>query len=87
MKNIFTEHPHSINETYFQHLCFALLFGGQMLVGGIACVLHAFFPFIFEKTGSNMLLKMTHRFIERMPYVEERVIILSKIIESKKTKE
>lgn len=83
MKNIFTKHPHSLEETYFQHLFFALKFGVTMLLGGLACIMHAIFPFLFEKTGSNLLLKMTHNFIERMPAAEERVVCLSKMIESK----
>jgi hypothetical protein len=87
MKNIFTKHPHSLEESYFEHLFFALKFGTTMLLGGLACILHAIFPFLFEKTGSNLLLKMTHNFVERMPVAEERVIYLSKMIESKVRKQ
>lgn len=86
MKNIFTDHPHSIDESYFQHLKFASQFGGQMMLGGIACILHAIFPFMFQKTGSNILLKMTHHFIDRMPTVEERVVAIAVLIEQKKNK-
>lgn len=83
MKNIFTEHPHSIGESYLQHMRFAFNFGFTMLIGGMACILHAVFPFIFQKTGSNYLLKMTHDFVDRMPNVEHRVIKISRLIESK----
>lgn len=86
MKNIFTEHPHSVGETYFQHLKFASLFAFRMIIGGFACLIHAFLPFVFKKTGSNMLLKSTHHFVTRMPHVEERVIEISRIIETKKIK-
>ncbi len=86
MKNIFTKHPDSIGESYLQHMKFALIFGARMLVGGVACVIHAIFPFLFEKTGSNVLLKMTQYFVERMPQAEERVVVLGKIIESKTKK-
>jgi hypothetical protein len=84
MKNIFTEHPHSINETYFQHLKFAGLFGIRMMMGGLACMAHAIFPFLFQKTGSNLLLKMTHHFVERMPKLEGRVSDLFLMMEAKK---
>lgn len=84
MKNVFTEHPHSIGESYFQHFRFATCFGMKMIVGGFACLLHAIFPFIFKKTGSDLLLKMTHDFVERMPNVEGRIEVLSQCIESKK---
>lgn len=84
MKKLFIKHPHSVGETYFQHLRFAFGFGINMLLGGLACIIHAIFPFLFQKTGSNMLLKSFHQFVERMPVPEERVIILSQSIEKKR---
>ncbi|HLX55172.1 MAG TPA: DUF6356 family protein [Aquella sp.] len=83
MKNIFTEHPHSVGETYWQHAKFAGLFAGSMLAGGIACLLHAIFPFLFQKTASNFLLTMMHTFVERAPHLDERIIPLSQTIENK----
>lgn len=73
MQNPFTEHPHSVGETYFQHLVFASIFGFRMLIGGFACLIHAVFPFWFKKTGSDYLLKMTHNFVQRMPHDEARI--------------
>jgi hypothetical protein len=83
MKNIFTVHPSSIGESYFQHMKFAGGFGFNMLLGGLACILHAVFPFLFETTGSDVLAKMTRHFVERMPRVEGSVVHLSEIIEKK----
>lgn len=65
--NIFTKHPHSLQETYFQHLQIALTFGIQMTFGGIACLIHAFFPFLFEKTASNLIIKLHKAFLTRNP--------------------
>ena len=87
MKNIFTSHPQSVGETYLEHFKFASAFGMNMIVGGLACLIHAIFPFLFKKTGSDYLLKMTHHFVQRMPIVEERVAILSKSIEMKLNKQ
>ncbi len=86
MDNFFTKHPHQIGESYFQHLKFAGAFGLNMLVGGFACILHAIFPFVFEKTGSNKLLSMTRNFVERMPKVDDRVVDIGRIINERKTK-
>lgn len=83
MTNPFTKHPHEMGETYLQHFFHALKFGLTMLIGGIACILHAFFPFIFQKTGSNLLLKMTHQFISRSPLLEDRFVVLSESIDKK----
>ena len=55
MMTLFTRHPRSIGETYFEHLCMALGFAGRMLVATLVCTVHAFLPFLFEKTGSGMI--------------------------------
>lgn len=83
MRNIFTEHPRNINETYFTHLLFATKFGLQMIIGGVACLIHAVFPFLFKDTGSNFLLRMIHDFICRMPPDENRIVTLANVIEKK----
>ena len=86
MKNIFTEHPKSIGETYFQHMFFAFSFGINMLLGGLACVIHAIFPFLFVKTASNFLLKMTENFVKRAPKNEARLVCLAKCLDEKISK-
>lgn len=73
MKNPFTAHPQTIGETYSEHLKFASKFGLKMLLGGSACLIHALFPFIFQKTGSQILLKLIHEFLQRMPLDERKV--------------
>jgi len=84
MKNIFTEHPHSVNETYFQHMKFASFYGINMLIGSLACFVHAIFPFLCKKTASHFLLKMTCHFVDRMPTIEGKIADLSAIIDQKK---
>ena len=83
MKNIFTEHPKSLGETYFQHMKFACWLGWSMLMASVAFIIHAIFPFLLQKTGSNILFKVTHRFIDRVPKVEERLIHLSEALDHK----
>ena len=83
MKKIFTHHPNSVGETYIEHFVYAAQFGFTMLFSGIACLIHAIFPFMFKKTGSNLLFKMLHRFMERAPASEHRIIQLSKVIKKK----
>lgn len=83
VKNVFTDHPHSVGETYLQHLYFASKFGIRMLIGGVACIIHAILPFLFKKTASNLLLTMTNDFITRMPVVDESVITIGRLIDKK----
>ena len=54
MTNPFTKHPHSVNETYAEHLGFALKFGAKMTPGGLAAMLHAVFPFLFVTTAGRI---------------------------------
>lgn len=54
MSNPFTSHPHTVSETYFQHLAFALKFGIKMTLGGIAAIIHAAAPFLFVSTAGRI---------------------------------
>ena len=54
MRNLFTDHPHRVNETYVEHLGFALRFGLKMTWGGIAAMLHAVLPFLFVTTAGRI---------------------------------
>ena len=65
MRKLFTEHPASVGESYFQHLCAASGFAFRMFAGGIACFLHALFPFAFEYTGSNCITSLHEQMIAK----------------------
>ena len=56
--NIFTEHPHSIGESYWKHFLFALKFAGKLFAAGFAALVHAILPFCFEKTASQLIRGM-----------------------------
>ena len=83
MKNIFTEHPKSLGESYFQHMKFAIYIGFNMIIGGFALLIHAIFPFMLLKTGSNLLFKTTYRFVARVPRIEKHVAAISLLIRKK----
>ncbi len=53
ISNLFTDHPHSINETYLEHMSQAFYYGFRMIFSGLAALIHAVFPFVFEVTASN----------------------------------
>ena len=54
MRSLFTEHPASVDETYTEHLGVAFGFSLRMCLGGLACLVHAFLPFLFVNTGSGV---------------------------------
>lgn len=51
----FVDHPASVNETYFQHLNFAMRFAIKLLAAGGAAFIHAVVPALFETTASRMV--------------------------------
>lgn len=53
MKNPFTQHPHSVDETYAQHFWFAFRFSLRCFQAGIYALLHAVFPFAFTTAASE----------------------------------
>jgi hypothetical protein len=64
MRHLFTDHPASVGETYFQHLCTASTFAFRMFTGAIACFLHALFPFAFRHTGSDCISSLYEEMIQ-----------------------
>ena len=58
MPNPFTEHPAAVGETYAEHARVAGSVGLRMVAGGLACLVHALFPFLFVTTGSRAILAL-----------------------------
>lgn len=53
---VFRAHPRSVGESYLEHQGMALSFAGRLLLAAGACLVHAFVPALFEKTGSRMIV-------------------------------
>ena len=58
MKNPFTEHPHSVGETYFEHMKKALKYSFVLYYAFIVVMIHALYPFLFTTTGSDVIAKL-----------------------------
>jgi hypothetical protein len=52
---LFVAHPHSVGESYFEHMAVAFSFGFKMLGGGLACIIHGLVPGLFVCSGSKMI--------------------------------
>ena len=63
LPTLFTEHPASVDETYAEHLGVALSFALRMFLGSLACLVHAFLPFLFVKTGSETIAELYERMV------------------------
>lgn len=65
LARLFTAHPHSVDENYFQHLLFAGKFALMLFAAGFCALVHAILPFMFEKTAGNLITKMYTRIHNR----------------------
>ncbi|MFM5917935.1 MAG: DUF6356 family protein [Novosphingobium sp.] len=60
---LFTDHPASVGESYAEHMVTASGFGLRMILAGLACMVHAFLPFLFVKTGSQQISGLYDRMV------------------------
>lgn len=60
------DHLHSVNESYIEHMFFALRFGVRMIGGGLGAIAHAICPAICQTTGSRVLISLHTELQERM---------------------
>ena len=58
MKNIFTDHPYSVGESYFQHMFFAIKVGLKLISWGFAAIFHAIFPFVVKTYVCSNIKKL-----------------------------
>ncbi|PKG98328.1 DUF6356 family protein [Paraglaciecola sp. MB-3u-78] len=58
LKQLFTDHPKSVNETYIQHFFTAMSFSMKLFKAAIACFMHALVPGLCIKTGSKAITEL-----------------------------
>ena len=58
ISKVFLNHPHSVDETYFEHMAFAGKFSLKLFAAAFCALIHAFIPAAFEKTASRMIAEM-----------------------------
>jgi len=57
----FLAHPASVDETYFQHMRFALGFCVWLGIAAGAALIHAIFPAVCQSTSSRILRRLVAR--------------------------
>lgn len=65
IRQLFLDHPASVDETYLEHARFAGGFAFWLLLAGLAASVHAVLPFAFEHTASGILRRLHHRIENR----------------------
>lgn len=68
LRRLFTEHPESVGESYFEHMGVALSFAGPLLMAGLAALVHAFLPFLCTTTASTTVKRLHARMMNRVPH-------------------
>ena len=59
INRLFIEHPASVEESYFQHMRFALSFAFWLVIAGGAALIHAVVPALCATTASRILGRLT----------------------------
>jgi len=72
IQRLFTEHPESVGETYWQHMAAALSFSAGLLKAAFCCTVHAFLPFLFKKTGSGIITDLHDRMVRNRSRLKDR---------------
>ena len=67
MQRWFADHPRSVGESYAEHFRAAARYGLAMVSGGLACLLHALVPALFERTGSRTVKRLYAEMAARQP--------------------
>jgi hypothetical protein len=57
-RQLFMSHPDHLGESYFEHAGHALSYAGRLGAAAFCALVHAVFPFLFERTASNMIRAM-----------------------------
>ncbi len=63
LKALFTTHPASVDESYLEHMAVALSFSTRLLFAALVCLVHAFLPFLFVRTGSQVIGELHDRMV------------------------
>ena len=59
--DLFTDHPHSKGQSYFNHLLNALGYAILLAVACIFLIIHAFIPFLFKDVPSGIMADVMDR--------------------------
>jgi hypothetical protein len=62
---IFLAHPHTVGESYWEHLGVASRFGVEMLIGGSKAMVHAVFPNLCKTSASDTIRKLHTIMVEK----------------------
>ena len=72
LKDRFTDHPETVGETYTEHFSSAMGFSLSLFKAAFCCGVHAIFPFMFEKTGSESITTLHDRMVTNRSRLKDK---------------
>ena len=72
IRQLFTEHPESVGETYSEHLRVALTVSLRLLAAGIMCAVHALAPWLFTTAASRAVTRVYQDMLARRGVAVDR---------------
>jgi hypothetical protein len=60
-RQLFTDHPASVDESYGEHFLFATRFSATLFAAAFAALVHAIIPGLFDKTASRIVARLYER--------------------------
>jgi hypothetical protein len=67
LDRLFIAHPRAVNEDYLAHAGVALRFALLLLAAGLAALVHAVIPALFETTASSIIKNLHAEMMTRSP--------------------
>jgi Family of unknown function (DUF6356) len=58
LKEMFTDHPHAVGESYGEHFGVAMSYSGRLFAASCAAFVHALLPFLCVTTASSAIKSM-----------------------------
>ncbi|GAA4762553.1 hypothetical protein GCM10023219_03570 [Stakelama sediminis] len=71
LHRLFLDHPQSVGESYGEHFGVASRFGARLVVGGLACMVHAVLPFAFKTSGSDTVKGLHEKLVRPRDVVRD----------------
>ena len=65
LRQLFTQHPASLGETYTEHMRASLSYAVPLLGAALAAFVHALLPFLFQTTASQTVRRLYERMTKR----------------------
>lgn len=63
-KSLFSDHPASVGESYWEHMVAAGRFAALMALGALVCAIHAVIPGLFVRSGSAIIARLHERMVK-----------------------